>query len=386
MTPVLERARRTSLGVAIAGLSVCAAGWVLRPVQFYHSWLFAWFFWLGVALGCLSIVMLQYVTGGAWGVVIRRLLEAGSRTLPAMSVLFLPLLFGLQALYPWARPDEVAGDELLQHKAAYLNVPFFVLRTGIYFAVWCTLAWLLNRWSRRQDESGDAGLEKRFQALSSGGLVLLVLTMTFAAVDWLMSLEPHWFSTIYGVLLMAGQGVSAFCLVIAAAVLLSRAGPLAEAIRPNHLHDLAKLLFAFILVWAYFALSQFLIIWSGNLPEEIPWYLRRLQGGWQYVGLTVIVLHFALPFGLLLSRRVKRHPARLLGVALLVLAVRHVDLYWMVAPVSSAKAWPVHWLDFGAALGVGGLWVFLFTRQVSRMPLLPRRDPYLQEALEHGRD
>jgi len=386
MTPVLERARRMSLGVAVAGLIICAAGWFLRPVQFYHSWLLAWFFWLGVALGCLAIVMLQYVTGGAWGVVIRRLLEAGSRTLPAMALLFLPLLFGLQALYPWARPEEVAADEILQHKAAYLNVPFFVVRAVIYFVAWSALAWLLNRWSRRQDETGDPGLEKKFQALSAGGLVLLVLTMTFASTDWLMSLEPHWYSTIYALLLIAGQGVSAFCVVIAAAVLLSRSGPLADAIRPNHLHDLAKLLFAFILVWAYFALSQFLIIWSGNLPEEIPWYLRRLQGGWQYVGLAVIVLHFALPFGLLLSRRVKRHAGRLLGVALLVLAVRHVDLYWMVAPVSSAKAWPVHWLDFGAALGVGGLWVYLFTRQLSRMPLLPQRDPHLQEALEHGRD
>jgi len=386
MTPVMERARRLSLGCAIAGLMVCAAGWFLRPAQFYHSWLFAWFFWLGVALGCLAIVMLQYVTGGAWGLVIRRLLEAGSRTLPAMALLFLPLLFGLQALYPWARSAEVAGDELLQHKAAYLNVPFFAARAVVYFAAWCTLAWILNRWSRRQDATGDPGLEKRFQALSSGGLVLLVLTMTFASVDWMMSLEPHWFSTIYALLLIAGQGVSAFCVVIAAAILLSRNGPLEEAIRANHLHDLAKLLFAFIMVWAYFALSQFLIIWSGNLPEEIPWYLRRLQGGWQYVGLIVIVLHFALPFGLLLSRRIKRHAGRLLGVALLVLAVRHIDLYWMIAPVSSASAWPVHWLDLGAALGVGGLWIHLFTRQLGRMPLLPQRDPYLKEAIEHGRD
>lgn len=386
MTPVLERARRLSLGFAAAGLIICAAGWFLRPVQFYHSWLFAWFFWLGVALGCLSIVMLQHVSGGAWGVVIRRLLEAGSRTIPAMGVLFLPLLFGLQALYPWARPDEVAADDVLLHKAAYLNVPFFLARAVIFFAAWSALAWILNRWSRHQDETGDPGLDRKFQALSGGGLVLLVLTMTFAATDWLMSLEPHWFSTIYPLLLIAGQGVSAFCVVIAAAILLSRAGPLAEAIRPNHLHDLAKLLFAFILVWAYFALSQFLIIWSGNLPEEIPWYLRRLQGGWQYVGLAVILLHFALPFGLLLSRRVKRHAGRLLGVAILVLVMRHIDLYWMVAPVGSAEAWPVHWLDIGAALGVGGLWIHLFTRQVSRMPLLPQRDPYLKEALEHGRD
>jgi hypothetical protein len=386
MTTIIERTRRASLAAGLAGLLICAAGWIARPAQFYHSWLFAWFFWLGVALGCLAIVMLQHITGGAWGVVIRRLLESGSRTLPAMALLFLPLAFGLRSLYPWARPEVVAADALLQHKAPYLNAPFFLARAALYFAVWCGLAWLLNRWSRRQDETGDPALERRFQGLSAAGLVLLVLTMTFASVDWLMSLEPHWFSTIYGILLMSGQGVSAFCLVIAAAVLLSRSGPLAGAIGTQHFHDLAKLLFSFILIWAYFALSQFLIVWSGNLPEEIPWYLRRLQGGWQYVGLAVIVLHFALPFGLLLSHRVKRNSGRLMAVALLVLAMRHVDLYWMVAPVAGAGAWPVHWLDLGAALGVGGLWIHLFTRQLVKLPLLPRRDPYLKEALEHGRD
>jgi hypothetical protein len=386
VTATMERFRGRAMAVGIAALGVCAVGAFYRPDRFFRAYLFAYMFWLGVALGCLAIVMIQHVTGGAWGIIIRRLLESGTRTLPMMVVLFVPLLVGLPVLYPWARPAEVAGDALLQHKAPYLNVPFFVGRAVFYFAVWITLAWLLNRWSRRQDETGDERLLRRFQALSAGGLVLMVLTMSFASVDWVMSLEPQWFSTIFGLILIAGQGVSAFCLVIAAAILLSGTKPLSGAIRPAHLHDLAKLLFTFVLVWAYFALSQFLIIWSANLPEEVPWYLRRMSGGWELVGLSLILLHFALPFGLLLMRRVKRSPRHLIRVALLVFVMRLVDLYWTIAPSFEGRAFSVHWLDVAAPIGIGGVWLALFVRQIDRMPLLPLRDPHLQEALSHGHE
>ncbi|HET6372603.1 MAG TPA: hypothetical protein VFG76_04815 [Candidatus Polarisedimenticolia bacterium] len=381
MTSLLAGMRGKTLAVGLFGLGLTAIGAVFGPDQFFRSYLFAYMFWLGVALGCLAIVMIQHLTGGAWGLITRRILESGARTLPMMALLFVPVVVGLSSLYMWARDDEVARDEILRHKAPYLNIGFFLARAAVYFAVWSTLALVLSRWSRAQDETGDARLVRKFQMLSAGGLLLFVLTMTFASVDWVMSLEPHWFSTIYGVLLMAGQAVSALCFAIAMVILLSRHKPLSEVVTAGHLHDLGKLLFAFVMVWAYFALSQFLIIWSGNLPEEIPWYLRRMRGGWEWLGLAIILLHFVLPFLLLLPRRVKRSPTGLLRVALLVFLMRLVDLYWMMAPAHETGGWRAHWMDLSAPIGVGGIWLFLFLRQVERFPLLPLRDPSLGEAL-----
>ncbi len=381
---ILERYRRRALVVGLGGLGVFLLGGALWPMRIYQSWLFAVVFWLGVALGCMAIVMIQHVTGGAWGLAIRRILESGMRTIPAMALLFLPILFGLRKLYAWARPEQVAADPLLRHKAIYLNTGFFIGRAIFYFAVWSLLAWLLTRLSRRQDETGGGDrMIDRFQKLSGGGLLLFVFTMTFASVDWIMSLEPHWFSTIYAGLLMAGQAVSAFCLAIATAILLARTEPMSRILTPRVMHDLGKLLFAFVLVWAYFALSQFLIIWSGNLPEEIPWYLRRLSGGWEWVALAIVLFHFALPFLLLLSRNIKRGTKSLLRVALLIFAMRLLDLYWMMVP-GFFKETSAHWMDLAAAVAVGGIWVFLFAGQLARVPLLPQRDPYLGEALAHA--
>ena len=372
-----------ALAVGIGATGACALGAIMSPDQFFRSYLFAYIFWLGVSLGCLAILMIQHVSGGAWGLVIRRLLESGTRTIPFMALMFVPLIGGLRSLYPWARPEAVAADALLQHKQPYLNVTFMLIRAAVYFGIWMLLAFLLNRWSRAQDETRDETLPRRLQLLSSGGLILFVLTMTFASVDWVMSLEPQWFSTIYGALLMAGQVVSAFCVIIAVAILLSRAKPLSDVVTPAILHDLGKLLFTFVMIWAYFALSQFLIIWSGNLPEEIPWYLRRMNGGWEWVGLSIILLHFSLPFVLLLLRSVKRNAGRLVRVAMLILVMRLVDLYWMMAPASGGVL-GVHWMDLAAVLGLGGLWTWAFLRQLGRTPLLPFGDPYLKEAMEHA--
>ncbi|HET9480824.1 MAG TPA: hypothetical protein VFP98_03640 [Candidatus Polarisedimenticolia bacterium] len=384
MTALSARVRSASLAAAAAGLALSLVGALLAPARFFQAYLFAFNLWLGVSLGCLAILMIQYVTGGAWGIVIRRILEAGARNIPYMALLFLPLLAGLPSLYVWARPEVVAHDALLQHKQAYLNVPFFVTRAAIYFGVWTLLALVLHRWSRWQDESGDPAVARRFQSLSAGGLLAFVLTMTFASVDWVMSLEPHWFSTIYGVLLMAGQAVSALSFAILTLVLLSRHPPLSKVIEPRHLRDLGTLLFAFVMVWAYFALSQFLIIWSGNLPEEIPWYLKRLKGGWEWVGVGIILLHFALPFLLLLSTKAKRSPVRLVRIALLVFVMRAVDLYWMIKPAFEEGTVRFHWLDLAAPIGLGGVWIFLFARHLGSMPLLPARDPYLAEAVAQG--
>jgi hypothetical protein len=275
------------------------------PVQFYRSYLVAWLFWLGLALGSLAILMINHITGGAWGAAIRRLLESAARTMPLLALLFLPIALGVRELYEWARPDVVAHDPILQHKSLYLNVPFFLGRAALYFVAWSAVAFFLARWSLVQDSARDDRPAIWLEQLSRGGLLLLGMTGSFASVDWMMSLEPHWFSTIYGFLFMGGCVLGALAFAIAMASAIADRPPLSEVITPSTLQDLGKLLFAFVMLWAYFSLSQFLIIWSADLPEEIPWYLRRLSGGWRLIILGVIGAQFLLPFVLLLSRRLK---------------------------------------------------------------------------------
>jgi hypothetical protein len=382
--PGLGRGRRIALAVGAAGATACGAGALVDPQQFFRSYLWAYAYWTGIPLGCLGLLMLQHLTGGAWGLSLRRLLESGSRTLPLLALLFLPILAGLPSLYPWARPEAVAADEVLRHKAAYLNVPFFVLRAAIYFGLWIALAELLGRWSGRQDEDRSPGLSRRLQATSGVGLGLYVLTVTFASVDWLMSLEPHWYSTIYGGLIVTGQVLSAASFATVVLILLAPHPPLSAIASPGRFHDLGKLLLTFVMVWAYFAFSQFLIIWAGNLPEEIPHYLRRLSGGWQWLGLALVALQFALPFLLLLSRGRKRDPRRLRRIAVLVLGMGLANTYLLAAPAFSETV-AFHWLDAAAVAGIGGLWVGFFLWQLGCRPLLPLGDPYLKEALGDAR-
>ncbi|HZS08776.1 MAG TPA: hypothetical protein VFD58_28330 [Blastocatellia bacterium] len=382
--PVVNLVQVRALIAGAAGLLACLAGAFFRPAQFFHSWLTGFVFVTGITLGCLALVMLQHLTGGAWGLVIRRLLESATRTLPLVALMFLPLLLGLHRLYAWARPEEVAGNAALAHKRLYLNVPFFVARALFYFAAWAALTFFLNKWSRQQDETADPRLERRFQLLSGGGLVLYGLTITFASIDWVMSLQPEWYSTIFGLLLMGGQALSAMAFVISVLVLLAQYEPLAHAIRPGHLHDLGKLLLAFVMLWAYLSFSQFLIIWSGNLPEEATWYVRRLSGGWQWVGLALVIFHFALPFLMLLSSDLKRSGRRLVAVALAVIVMRFIDLFWLIAPTLDEHRFALHWMDVAALVGLGGVWLGMFMWQLGKRPLLPINDPHLGEALQNG--
>ncbi len=371
-----DRFQRRAGAAGILALAACAAGAAGSPDQFFRSYLFAYLFWIGIALGCFAIVMLHHLVGGSWGVVIRRLLESGAGTLPLMAVLILPLLAGLPRLYVWARPEAVAGDELLRHKAPYLNVPFFLGRLAFYFAVWIMLAHLLNKWSEEQDRTLSPRVKARLQLLSGPGLVLYGLTVTFASVDWVMSLEPHWFSTIYGILFMTGEALATLAFVILALLVLVRRKPMADVLRPAHFHDLGNLMLAFVMLWAYVCFSQFLIIWSGNLPEEIPWYLRRLDGGWAWVAVALLVFHFALPFVLLLSRQNKQRLEILAGIAGGVLLVRLVDLFWMVMPAFHPGGFRVHWMDLLMPVGIGGLWLAAFVWRLKRRPLLPAEGGY----------
>jgi hypothetical protein len=357
--------------------------------QFFRSYLVGFIFWVGVTLGCLGLLMLQHLTGGAWGLSIRRVLEAGTRTLPLMLLLFLPIaIFGLTHLYEWMHVNEVTEEGLkriLVAKRPYLNPLFFMIRAAIYFAIWLGLMFLLNKWSAEQDRTAERQYSRKMQMISGPGIILFVLTVTFASVDWVMSLNVEWFSTIYGLLYVAGWVLSAFAFVIAVMVYLTTRKPLEGLIQAPHFHDLGKLLLAFVMLWAYFAFSQFLIIWSGNIPEETKWYLHRLRGGWGWIGIGLVLLHFALPFVLLLSRDLKRNARRLAMIAGLIFLMRLIDVYWLVEPEFNRAHFRFSWMDLVAPVAFGGLWLAFFSWQLSLRPLLPFNDPNFEEAIEHGR-
>jgi hypothetical protein len=375
---VLRRIQHVALIAGLIALGLCGVGACLSPAQFLRSYLVAYLFWFGIALGCMAILMIHHIAGGAWGAVIRRLLESGTRTLPLMALLFLPLALGLRSLYEWARPEAVAQDAILQHNSLYLNVPFFLARAAFYFAVWLIIALFLNRWSLDQDSTTDPAVGRRLELLSRGGLLAVGLTMTFASIDWVMSLDPRWYSTIYGILVMGGQVLGAMAFVIPMTALLAR-GPLSRVVTAQQFHDLGKLMLAFLMLWAYFAFSQFLIIWSANLPEEIPWYLRRMSAGWQAMSVGLILFHFILPFLVLLSRDVKRRAGTLAAVALFVLLLRFIDVFWLVTPAFSPAAFAVHWMDIVTPVGVGGIWLWVFVWQLQGRPLIAINDPSLPQ-------
>jgi hypothetical protein len=354
--------------------AVLLIGALFDRAQFFRSYLFAFSFWLAIPLGSLAILMLQYLTGGEWGWIIRRSLEAAARTLPLIALLFIPILIGLSALYPWAQAEHLAGDSALQHKASYLNLPFFVARAVFYLGVWAALGFFLNRWSHELDDApGHA--DPRLRRLSAAGLLLYFITMTFAAIDWFMSIEPDWYSTIYGVLWIVNQGLTALAFAIIALALSEHRPLLASYLRPNHFHDLGNLLLAFVMLWAYMAFSQYLIIWSGNLAEEIPWYIKRTAGGWRWIPPLLIVGHFFLPFLLLLQRGVKQKSTTLAWVAGGILVMRILDNYWLLMPGFAHAPARVHWLDAVAIVGIGGLWCGTFLWQREKRPLLPMIAP-----------
>jgi hypothetical protein len=383
----LERVARLALYVGVAALLASAVAAMASGGAdgFYQSYLAGFVFWNGIALGCLAVLGIQYLTGGAWGIAIRRLLEAGTRTLWLCAILFLPLAIGLRHIYGWSRAGDLANDELLRKKALYLNEPFFLGRAVFYFLLWLGLAWFLNRWSLAQDASGDRAATRRLQRAGAAGLLIYALTVTFASIDWVMSLEPHWFSTMYGVTFMVNQALGAMALAIAALLLLSRYRPLSDFLTPAHLHDLGKMLFAFVMIWSYVSFSQYLIVWSGNLPEEIPWYLARFRGGWGWIGLAVLLFQFLLPFLLLISRAANRNPRLLITAAAMVVAVRFMDVLWLILPAFSPGRLTVRWTDLAVPIGIGGLWLSVFAAQLTKRPLLPYGDPDFAEALAHGR-
>ena len=373
----LDRLQKGSLVVGLLGLMLCFAGASHSPGQFFRSYHLAFVFWVGVALGCTAILMLHHMVGGRWGFLLRRLLESGSRTFYLMAVLAVPLLFGLRLLYSWADPEKVRLDPILQYKQPYLNVPFFILRTVVYFAAWLALAYFLSKWSHEQDDTADPALAMRLQRLSGPGLVIYGLTVTFASVDWVMSLEPRWFSTIYGMIFMVTQALAAMSLMTIAVILLSTQKPFSDLVTKRVLNDYGNLLLTFTMLWAYLSFSQYLIIWSGNLQEEIPWYVSRASGGWAWVAMALIVFHFAVPFLLLLSRFVTRRTRWLGAVAALQIVMSVIDVFWLTVPAYERSGPQFHWMDWAAVLGIGGVWIWRFMANVKSRPLLPLHDPEL---------
>ncbi len=386
------RMRRRSLLAGVIGAVALIIGVFLDPAQFFRSYLLGYVLWIGVTLGCLALLMLQHLSGGQWGFLIRRPCEAATRNFLLMLVLFVPLFFGLGHLYHWSHASELAKDVILQNKRMWLRTPWFVARVFIYFFIWIAMSVLLNRISLAQDRAGDdagerVNIRRRLQGISGPGLVIWALTVTFMSVDWVMSLDPHWASTIYGMLFMAGQALSALSLMIIVLLILSKYPPFSEIIEPVHFHDLGKLLLAFVMLWAYFAYSQFLIIWAGNLPEEIPWYLGRTHGGYRIVAFVIIMLHFALPFAMLLSRDLKRNARKLAMVASLLIVMRYLDLFWLIAPnplPGAEHGIGFSWMDIAAPLGIGGLWLATFFWQLEARPLVAVRDPLFSTLVAKG--
>jgi hypothetical protein len=380
--PVVKTIERRSLVVGLGFGLISAVGAFVRPEDFFRAYLVGYMAWLGVALGSMAILMLRHLTKGGWGMIIRRILGAAMRTLPLLAVLFVPILFGLRSLYPWANPGEIAKSEhLRQITQSYLTVHGFMVRAVIYLAIWNVLSFFLTKWSREQDHPGARDNSGRFKALSGPGLILYGFTISFAAIDWVMSIDPSWISTIYGLSFLIGQLLSALCFAVVVERILFRYKPMSDLLKAEYVHDHGKFMLAFIMVWAYFAFSQWLIIWAGNLPEEITWYMRRLNGGWGYVGLFLVIFHFAVPFVFLLSRSFKRDVTRLVWLAVWLLLMRYVDLFWMVEP-NFSKTLSVTWADVVVPVAMGGLWLAYFFRNLNSMPLVPAYDVFATEVLE----
>jgi hypothetical protein len=388
--PVIKTIGRRSLVIGVVA-SVIAIGLGFTNSQvFFRGYLLSYMDWLGICLGSMAILMIRHMTGGGWGMVIRRVLGASMRTLPLMAALFIPLAwFGVPRLYPWAMPLEAIQNptirEHLEHNkfvtSGYLNWHGFVLRGIVYFAIWGLIVFLLSKWSAEQNKPPVRDNSARFKAVSGPGLIIFAFTISFAAIDWVMSLDPSWISTIYGLLFVAGELLAGLAFAVVVERILFKYKPMSLLLRPDFVHDHGKFMLTFIMVWAYFSFSQWLIIWAGNLPEEITWYMRRLGGGWAYVGLFIVIFHFAVPFAILLSRPFKRDVTKLVWLACWMLFMRYVDLFWHIEP-SFSTTFTITWADIVIPFAMGGLWLAYFCRNLSSLPLLPQYDVYAKQVLE----
>jgi len=384
--PVVKTIAQRSLIVGVAFGIVAAVLAFSRPDEFYRAYLLGFMCWLGVSLGSMAILMIRHLTGGGWGMVIRRILGAAMRTLPLLAVLFIPVILGMRKLYIWAQPlDDIADLHLREHLAditrTYLTPNGFIYRAFFYFAIWNLLSFLLSHWSRQTDRAGAPDNTQRFKAVAGPGLILYAFTISFAAIDWVMSLDPSWISTIFGLIILIGEVLSAMCFAVVVERILFNYKPMSEMLKPDFVHDHGKWMLTFIMVWAYFSFSQWLIIWAGNLPAEITFYLKRLNGGWGWIGLILALFHFAVPFAILLSRSFKRDIRKLVWLAVWLMLMRFVDLFWIIEP-NFSQTFRLTVADVVVPIAIGGLWLAYFFRNLGSLPLLPAYDPSAGEVLE----
>ena len=377
-----RRPGRLALLAGLAGLAGCLLVWFLLAIRgdhwaqaaaaFYKAYLFAWLFWLGMSLGAMAAVMVHHQTGGNWGVFVRRFGENAAAVLPLLFVLFIPILIGLGRIYPWADPHN--HDPVIRHKHFYLNVPFFILRYVIYFVVWSGVAWALRALSVRHDRRPSVESRRLMRGISSFGLVAYFITMSLAAVDWIMSMEPNWYSTVFGFIVLMGQAITGVCALIILLVLLRGTTPFVERLRPKHFNDLGNLLMTCVILWAYNDFAQLLIIWMGNTQVDIGWYVKRTQGAWKFIGALLIFLGFLTPFALLLLRDIKMRARAMLWLCVGLLIMRLLDLYWMVMPGGTEPFPAIHWLGaivgIIAVVGIGGLWIGAFLWLTGGVPLM----------------
>jgi hypothetical protein len=374
--------RAMMVGVVFAVISVI--GFAIEPRQAMHSYLLAFMLALGFTLGALSLLMVWHLTGGDWGVPIRRILEAAMSTLPMMAAAFIPVVVSayLHMNYPWADPEELKHSEHIAHQARqYLNPNLFLVRGVLYFLAWGLLVYGLRKWSKEQDSPPERAFVRRLRGLSAAGIIIYGWTLTFAVIDWVMSLNPEFTSTIYGLIFMVGQALIALCLAVIMVDRLKQHEPISQVLQPKAVLDYGKLMLTFVMLWAYFSFSQWLIIWSGNLPEEIHWFIDRLHGDWGVLGLVLIVGHFAVPFALLLSRSFKQDSRKLMRLALWLIFMRYLDLFWNIEPNFHKASFHYSWLDAVMPIAMVALWLAYFFRNLKLRPLVALYDPHLQEIL-----
>lgn len=392
----LDRWQNIALGIGGIFTLIWAFGCFIDTENALRGWLLGYIFWAGIGFGGLGILLLQYLTGGAWGVVIRRVVEACSRTVPILAILFIPIGMGVYNLYEWANLPR--SDHFIAARGLYLDPPWWAARAVLYFALFGLIAYSLNKWSRQQDYSESyeesasyLGMATR---ISGPALVLFVLLVTFVSVDWMMTLEPHWFSTMWGFLFVAGWALSCFCFSVAILAYFSDKPPLDGVLGKRHFHDIGKLMLALVMVWAYLNFSQYLIIWSGNLTEETPFYVVRSRGIWGAIGLLLIVFHFAFPFLILLMQDFKRKARWLAALAIFILFMRLVDMYYIIGPSPKIGELYNHALempfrlsvwDFVGPVATGGIWLWWFFRELKKRPLVPYKDPFFANAVKHGK-
>jgi hypothetical protein len=383
--PIVKTIGQRSLIVGVVFGLIALILAFLRPEQFFRAYLLGFMCWLGVSLGSMAILMIRHLTGGGWGMVIRRILGAAMRTQPLLALLFIPIILGMHKLYIWAQPlDQIADKHLREHldniTKTYLTTNGFVIRAIFYFAIWNLLSYLLSHWSRQTDRAGAPDNTERFKAVAGPGLILYGFTISFAAIDWVMSLDPSWISTIFGLVILIGEVLSAMCFAVVVERILFNYKPMSEMLSPDFVHDHGKWMLTFVMVWAYFNYSQWLIIWAGNLPSEITYYMRRLNGGWGYVGLFIVIFHFAIPFGTLLSRPFKRNIRKLVWLAVWLMLMRYLDLFWIIEP-NFSTTFQVTVADIVVPIAIGGFWLAYFFRNLGSLPLLPLYDPSAGEVL-----